>query len=47
MKETEFAKLLGDLPENYILQAQAHRSGGRYAVGTRRSSILPLTVISQ
>ena len=21
MKETEFAKLLGDLPENYILQA--------------------------
>ena len=36
MKETEFAKLLGDLPENYILQAQAHRSGGRYAVGARR-----------
>ncbi len=36
MKETEFAKLLGDLPENYILQAQAHRSGGRYAGGARR-----------
>lgn len=29
MKESEFAKLLGDLPENYILEAQAHRSGRR------------------
>lgn len=29
MKKTEFAKLLGDLPENYILEAQAHRSGRR------------------
>lgn len=29
MKKTEFTKLLSDLPENYILEAQAHRTGGR------------------
>ena len=35
MKKTEFAKLLSDLPENYILEAQAHRTGARRPGGER------------
>ncbi len=35
MKKTEFAKLLNDLPENYILEAQAHRTGARRPGGER------------
>ena len=35
MKKTEFARLLSGLPENYILEAQAHRTGARRSGGER------------